>query len=223
MWNSLRFFVLAGLITLTAASGAAAQSVPERVQEQYKGIASMRCEYTQTLVHKESGAREQRSGVLSFAKPLLLRMETQKPSPELLLVTKERIWNVFPEEELATMYSLDLARDSRSIVQVITGQARLDKDFFVERKEEEGGLLVVDLFPKEATQAMVEARLWLDPKSNLIKKLRVYDFYGNENELSFSRQEVNASLPTSLFLYTPPKGFTVEDRSKDASAAPGGM
>lgn len=217
----LKRLASATALLLMTAGFALAQSVPERIQAKYKNITSMRAEYTQTLTHKESGSRDKRSGVLSFMQPLLVRLETKTPSPELLLVAREVIWNVFPEEEVAYKYALELARDSRSIVQVITGQARLDKDFFVENKPAEGGLLVLDLFPKEPTQAMVEARLWFDPKTDLIKKIRVYDFYGNENEMVFSRQETNVAIPASRFTYTPPKGFTVEDRTGDAAAAPG--
>ena len=217
------FAVLMLFLTGLEANVACAQSVAERVQAQYGAITSMRAEFTQTLVHRESGSREERNGVLSFAKPLLVRMETKTPSPELLLVGRDVIWNVFPEEEIAYKYALSLARDSRSIVQVMTGQASLDKDFFIENQKEENGLLVLDLYPKEPTLAMVEARLWVAPKTNLIKKLRIFDFYGNENEMAFSRQEVNIAIPASQFTYTPPKNFVVEDRTKDAATAPGSM
>jgi outer membrane lipoprotein carrier protein len=221
---SLKRLVLSvALLLLAGATTAFAQSVAERVQARYKTITTMRAEYTQTLVHKESGSREQRSGILSFAKPLLVRMEAKAPSPELLLVAKDAIWNVFPEEEMAYKYSLSLAQDSRSIVQVMTGQASLDKDFHVENQKEEDSLLVLDLYPKEPTQAMVEVRLWIDPKTDLIKKLRVFDFYGNENEMAFSKQEMNADIPASLFTYTPPKGFMVEDRTRDTAATPGNL
>jgi outer membrane lipoprotein carrier protein len=205
-------------LLLFLAGMAFAQSVSERIQSRYTAITSMRAEYTQTLVHKESGSREERSGVLSFARPLLVRMETRTPSPELLLVGKDVIWNVFPEEEIAYKYSLSLAQDSRSIVQIITGQASLTKDFYVENQKEEGGLLVLDLFPKEATLALVEARLWIDPETNLIKRLRIFDFYGNENEIAFSKQEVNITIPASQFSYTPPKDFAIEDRTSDTTA-----
>lgn len=218
---TIRSLFMAGVLLLVSAGIALGQGAPERVLAKYKTISSMRADYTQTLLHKESGSKEIRSGVLSFVKPLLVRMESKKPSDELLLVTKDAIWNVFPEEEIAYKYSLALTQSSGSIVQVITGQASLDKDFFLDNSREENGLLVLELFPKEPSQSMVELRLWIDPKTDLIKKVRVYDFYGNENELSFSRQETNVSLTPSLFSYTPPKGFAVEDRSGDPNAAPG--
>jgi outer membrane lipoprotein carrier protein len=218
-----RLVFSAALLLLAGATTAFAQSVAERVQARYKAVTTMHAEYAQTLVHKESGSREERSGVLSFAKPLLVRMESKTPSPELLLVARDVIWNVFPEEEMAYKYSLSLAHDSRSIVQVMTGQASLDKDFHVENQKEEGGLLVLDLYPKEPTQAMVEVRLWINPGTDLIQKLRVFDFYGNENEMVFSRQEMNVDIPASLFTYTPPKGFAIEDRTGDTAASPGNL
>ena len=223
MYIGLKRLVFPVVLFLFLAGTAFAQSVSERVQAQYKAITSMRAEYTQTLVHKESGSREERSGVFSFARPLLVRMETRTPFPELLLVGKDVIWNVFPEEEIAYKYSLSLARDSRSIVQIITGQAGLDRDFYVDNQKEEGGLLVFDLFPKEPTPGMVEARLWIDPKTDLIKKLRALDFYGNENEIVFSAQEINVDIPASQFTYTPPKNFVVEDRTQDTAATPGNV
>ena len=190
------------------------------LQKKYDGITSMRAEFTQVLVHKESGSKENRSGVLYFKKPLLVRWESKKPSPELLLVTGKEIWNVFPDEEVAYKYPLSLAQDSRSIVRVVTGQARLDQDFQIEEEGKEGGLITLHLYPKEPVQALVEALLWIDPASNLIKKLRIYDFYGNENEITFTSQEIGANVKDALFSFTPAKGMAVEDRTKEGSAAP---
>lgn len=213
--------VAAAVVFLMAAGGSAsAASLAEQLQKKYEGIGAMRADFSQVLVHKESGSREQRSGVFTFKKPLLVRWETKKPSPELLLVGKNAIWNAFPDEEIAYKYALSLAEDSRSVIRVITGQARLDQDFDMEDEGREGGMITVRLYPKEATQSMVEVLLWVDPATNLIKKLRIYDFYGNENEITFARQEVDTRLPDSLFVYAPPKDFIVEDRTKDSGAAP---
>lgn len=218
----IRFaFILAVVLCFWLTAGvAAANTATQKVQDKYKEITAMRADFTQILVHKESGSRETRNGVIHFKKPLLVRWETKKPSPELLLVTGDAIWDVFPDEEIAYKYTLDLAKDSRSIVSVVTGQASLDNDFFVEDKGMDQGMTSLHLYPKEPTQAMVEARLWIDPKTDLIKKIRVYDFYGNENEMTFTRQDVNPKIQNSLFTYTPPKGFEIEDRTKNAAGAP---
>ena len=214
--------VLAACLLLVCMSAAAmaAQVNPVVIslQKKYESITSMKAEFTQVLVHKESGSRENRSGTLLFKKPLLMRWESKKPFPELLLVTGKEIWNVFPDEDVAYKYPLSLAQDSRSIIRVGTGQARLDQDFQIEDEGKEGGLIKLRLFPKEPVQALVEALLWVDPSSNLIKKLRIYDFYGNENEISFTSQDIGAAVRDASFTFTPLKGMDVEDRTKDGGA-----
>ncbi len=189
-------------------------SVAAALQKKYDGIDSMRAEFTQILRHKESGSKENRTGVLLFKKPLLVRWETKAPSPELLVVTKSEIWNAFPDEDVAYKYPLSLVEDSRSIIRVITGQARLDQDFTIEDEGKEDGLTKLHLYPKEPVQGLVEAIFWVDPDSGLIRRFRIYDFYGNENEITFTNQKIGASVPDSSFTYTPPKGTQVEDRTK---------
>lgn len=216
----LRVWGMVALAMVLSVSGVAVAApvnpLVVSLQQKYDGIKSMKAEFTQLLVHKESGSKENRTGTLSFKKPLLVRWESKKPAPELLVVTDKEIWNVFPDEEVAYKYPLSMAQDSRSIVRVVTGQARLDQDFQIEEEGKESGLLKLRLFPKEPVQALVEAVLWIDPATVLIKKLCIYDFYGNQNEITFTSQEVDAAVRDTLFKYVPEKGVVVEDRTKDS-------
>ena len=214
-WKSCVIAAAMVLVVSGAALAAPVNPVVSGLQKKYESIASMKAEFTQILIHKESGSKENRSGTLYFKKPLLVRWESKKPAPELLLVTDKEIWNAFPDEEVAYKYPLSLAQDSRSIIRVVTGQARLDQDFQVEEEGKEAGLFKLRLFPKEPVQALVEAILWVDPASSLIKKLRIYDFYGNENEITFTSQDIGAAVRDALFKYTPEKGMVVEDRTKE--------
>ena len=170
----LRVWGMVALAMVLSVSGVAVAApvnpLVVSLQQKYDGIKSMKAEFTQLLVHKESGSKENRTGTLSFKKPLLVRWESKKPAPELLVVTDKEIWNVFPDEEVAYKYPLSMAQDSRSIVRVVTGQARLDQDFQIEEEGKESGLLKLRLFPKEPVQALVEAVLWIDPATVLRKK-----------------------------------------------------
>ena len=207
------------ILTLCASfTAVAASATVDNLQKKYNSVASMKAEFSQMLLHKESGSKETRSGTFAFRKPLLLRWESVTPASELLLVTSKEIWNVFPDEEIAYKYSLALAEDSRSIVRVVTGQTRLDQDFLLEEESREGSLIKLRLFPKEPVQSLVEAVFWVDSGSGLIKKIRIYDFYGNENEITFLSQQIGVSLPNSLFSFTPAKGMVVEDKSRDGEA-----
>ncbi len=182
------------------------------MQEQYAQMRSLKASFTQKLVHAESGGVETRTGTLHFQRPLLIRWETDKPEPELLLVTEKEIWNYVPADKTATRYAPELASDSRTILQVITGQSRLDKDFSVKESGREGDLVILSLYPNEPTTQFTEGRLWVDNRTRLIRKAEVTDFYGNRNEISLDNIALNLVFEPGTFAFTPPAGVTVDDQ-----------
>ncbi|MEG2005104.1 MAG: outer-membrane lipoprotein carrier protein LolA, partial [Bilophila sp.] len=164
-----------------------------------------------------SGSEESRKGVLDFEKPLNIRWETKAPHAELLVVTAQDVWDFLPDEELAYRYAPDVVQDSRSILQVVTGQTRLDKDFTVTPEKDQDGFAVLRLYPKEPSTQLVEAVLWVDTTTHLIKRAQILDFYGNTNEVTFSSLTPNAPIKPGTFQFTPPKGTTVEDLTNQAA------
>lgn len=189
-----------------------AGNIISELKARYQQLESFQADFTQKLVRKDSGITEERHGVLSFQKPLLIRWQTAKPQNELLLVTSKDVWNYLPDEEVAYRYQLDVVKDSSSIIMVVTGQARLDEDFMVQDEGYDGELLKIRLLPKEPTQQMVEGLLWIDAEKKIIKKARITDFYGNENEITFTRLSPDAKFDPKEFTFTPPKGIDIEDR-----------
>lgn len=209
----LRHISLSLIICLSLVGTAQAKGIIEEIQSKYEKIDSIAASFSQSLLHKESGAEEKRTGTLHFKKPLQVRWETAKPHPETLVITAKEIWDYLPDEEIVYKYAPQLVQDSRSLIQVVTGQARLDKDFDVKEEGEEGGLLKLRLYPKEPSPQMVEAIIWVDPTSKLIKKASIIDFYSNINQITFTQISPNAALPKDVFTFIPPKGIAVEDRT----------
>lgn len=131
------------------------------------------------------------------------------------------VWDYLPDEELAYQYSPEVVHDSRSIIQVITGQSRLDKDFTVEAEPDDNGLAVLRLYPKDPSPQLVEALLWVDKGTKLIKKAQILDFYGNTNEVALTSLTPDASIKAGTFQFTPPQGITVENlMNQDAPERP---
>lgn len=194
------------------AHAAADKQLVGKIRDTYKAMNSFRADFEQTLTHKESGSREIRKGELQFQKPLQIRWQTIKPHEETLVATNREIWDYLPDEEIAYRYSPAIIQDSRSIIQVVTGQAALDKDFDVKQKGMENGLAKLDLYPKEPSTQMVEATIWVDPATGYIKRAKILDFYGNGNDVRFIKFNPNAKIPAKAFSFTPPKGVEVEDR-----------
>jgi outer membrane lipoprotein carrier protein len=197
-----------------AADKARLNAVVKEVQRVYGAMDAFQASFTQKLTHQESNSFEMRDGELLFKKPFFVRWETAKPHAELLLINNREIWNYLPDEKLAYRYAPELDQGAHTLIRVVTGQVRLDQDFFVEEVGKEDGLLRLRLHPMEPTQQMVEAGIWVDPKGYLIKKAIIIDFYGNSNEVLFTKLTAKAPLDEKNFDYTPPRGVTVEDRSK---------
>ena len=221
MLHALRL-ALCLLLLLGTATVASAQTdvaaVVAKMQAAYADMKSFRSAFSQTLLQRDSGVEQKRSGILVFQKPLRVRWETAAPHAELLMVTSKEIWNYLPDEELAYRYSRQMAEDSRSLIQVITGQSALDRDFDVEESldKADGGLIHLMLFPKEPTTALTEAQIWIDPATSLIRRAMIMDFYGNTNTVELKDLQKNASVPASAFTFTPPKGTEVEDHVETA-------
>ncbi|MFT3958153.1 MAG: outer membrane lipoprotein chaperone LolA [Desulfovibrio sp.] len=201
----------AGLVLLVA-SAAQAADIAATIQARYEKLRTFSATFEQTLTHKESGSVEKRQGNLLFQKPLLIRWQTDKPHEETLVVTNKEIWDYLADEEIAYRYPLELVRDSRTIIQVITGQAALTKDFDVKEAGQENGLAKLHLYPKEPAPQMVEALLWVEPSTGYIRRASIIDFYGNSNDVRFTQFKPDTSLKESDFTFTAPKGVEVEDR-----------
>jgi len=205
-------FALAAGLVLVAVTAAQASDIANTIQARYEKLRTFSATFEQTLTHKESGSVEKRQGNLLFQKPLLIRWQTDKPHEETLVVTNKEIWDYLADEEIAYRYPLELVRDSRTIIQVITGQAALTKDFDVKEDGQENGLAKLHLYPKEAAPQMVEALLWVEPSTGYIRRASIIDFYGNSNDVRFTQFKPDTSLKASDFTFTAPKGVEVEDR-----------
>jgi outer membrane lipoprotein carrier protein len=192
---------------------AGAAETTARLQRQYTAIKGFSADFEQTLTHRESGALEKRKGTLFFQKPFLIRWETEKPHPELLVVTGSEIWDYLPDEELVYRYPLSMVQDSRSIIQVLTGQAALTKDFDVKPDGEEGNFVRLRLHPREPGPQMVEAVIWADKTDGYIRRAELTDFYGNKNNVGFTSFNPRAQFGEKDFSFTPPKGVEIEDHS----------
>ncbi|MDD6180557.1 MAG: outer membrane lipoprotein carrier protein LolA [Desulfovibrionaceae bacterium] len=209
-----RFAICMTLLLALLAQPAQAAGLGAELQARYAGMKTFTAVFNQTLTHKESGMKEARTGRLAFAKPQLIRWEAKAANggSELLVVGAREIWNYLPEEEIAYRMPLSLVQDSRSIIQVVTGQARLDRDFDVKEQGMENDLLRLRLYPREPLPQMVEASVWVAPGSKLIRRVLVTDFYGNTNDIVLTDIVPDAAVPASSFQFTPPRGVTVEDR-----------
>ena len=208
---------LAALAILAPSAGLAQPpaEIAAKIQKQYESLKDTKADFNQELKNIASGETEKRSGSIYYRNPNLLRWETSAPEKELLLLTRDVVWNYFAEEKTAYKYPAEDVLNSRTMLRFLSGKARLDEDFEVGSEgPEEDGTIRLRLAPRNPEPNLVLAHVWVDPNTFLIKQIAIRDFYGNTNKLTLRNLAVNPGLSPDLFAFTPPAGVKVMDNAK---------
>lgn len=200
------------LLAALAAPLRAAQ-ITEDIQKKYEALTGFRADFMQQLKNAATGQVEQRTGNIAYKRPNLVRWETDRPEKELLIVGKDAVWNYVPSEKMASKSPLTAVFNSKTMIRFISGQARLDEEFFVEEQGSEAGLTKLALTPRQPEPSLIQGYVWVDPQTRLIKSVLLLDFYGNANKLGLDNLTLNPGLSDQLFEFTPPKGVQVQDNT----------
>ncbi|TIH19805.1 outer membrane lipoprotein carrier protein LolA [Marinifilum sp. JC120] len=209
-----RILILVVSVLLSFSSVAVADKLTAEIQKTYDSIKTFSADFTQTLTNAASKEQDIRSGKIIFKQPSLLRWESVKPEPELLIVGESIVWDYFPEDKLALKYRTKQLFNSKTMIKFISGQAKLEEDFVVENQGDDNGLIKLKLLPLEPETGMVLAFAWIDPDRKMMSKILVVDFYGNGNEVAMSNIEIDPDVDDSMFQFIPPKGVDVEDNTQ---------
>lgn len=207
-----KIFFLISVIHFCLQINVYAANLQDKIYDYYNKLNSFGADFTQILEHKESGSKVTRNGKFAFQKPLSVFWQTQKPNEEILVINESEIWDYLPDEEIAYRYSPQLVQDSHNIIQVLTGQAKLNTDFKVKDAGNENNLYKIILYPNEPSTQMVEAHLWVNPNNGQIQKVNVIDFYGNTNNITLKNFKENPKFSKNHFIFTPPQNIEIEDR-----------
>jgi len=221
-----RYTALWTLICLTlffsgsSSAGKGTKDLTEAIQKQYQSIESFRTDFTQKLINSSSKESQTRKGWIVYERPRRIHWETESPEKESLILNGETVWDYYPNEGVAYRYSLQKKFDSRTMLRFISGEIDLRREFNVTRLEPDSkdkGLTRLKLVPKDPDPGLVKAEIRVDTKKMLIKRIRLVDFFGNENILRFHHIQRNCQPDMELFNFQPPEDTRVVDESGEFS------
>lgn len=190
-----------------------ASQITEDIQKKYEGLTGFKADFMQQLKNAATGQVESRTGSIAYKRANLVRWETNTPEKELLIVGKDAVWNYVPSEKMASKSPTSAVFNSKTMIRFISGQARLDEEFFVEEQGVEAGLTKLALTPKQPEPNLVQAYIWIEPQTRIIRSVLLLDFYGNANKLGLDNLVLNPTLADHLFEFSPPKGVHVQDNT----------
>lgn len=186
-------------------------ALTKAMQSRYETLKTFEAAFTQNMTNAASGETVKRSGTIRFQRPMLIRWETMTPEPELLVIGGQDVWSFFPEEETAYRFTTEQIMDSKTMLRFISGNARLDEDFWVADGGMDDGLRKLQLVPQKPEPSLVEAEMWVDVERAVMTKMTVIDFFGNQNSVALENLKLDVELPEAIFSFTPPEGTDVFD------------
>jgi len=202
------------LALLALPLGARAENLTDAIQKRYDSVQGFQAEFQQELTNAASGSVEKRSGRIWFRQPSLVRWETYKPEKETLVVGQNVVWNYFETDKLAMKYRTNQVFNSKTMIRFLSGKANLKEDFKVQEQGNENGLIKVRLVPKEPEPTMVMAYIWVDPKTHLLGRVLIVDFFGNGNQVTLIGLATDRRAELKLFEFAPPAGVQIKDNTK---------
>lgn len=193
---------------------AQASPLTDAIQKRYDSMQHFQADFQQELTNAASGSVEKRSGRIWFKQPSLVRWDTLKPEKEILVVGQNAVWNYIESDKLAMKYRTNQVFNSKTMIRFLSGKANLKEDFKVTEQGTEDGLIKVRLVPKEPEPTMVMAYIWVDPKTHLMGRVLIVDFFGNGNQVTLQGLSTDRRPEARLFEFTPPAGVQVKDNTK---------
>lgn len=208
LWLTIPLTMVSLFVPL-GASALTAEEVADKVQATYKGFSDLQAGFVQRATNRLSGMSQEASGRLFLKWPGKMRWEYDNPEPRLFLVDEKTLWSYSPLERQAVAQDVSGSL-STGPIGILFGVGSLRRDFRVRKilhaGTREGREHLLDLAPKGQDLSFKRVILAIDQESFLIKRLTVFDLYGNTTVVELSELKVNGGLEDGLFKFSPPPG-----------------
>lgn len=193
--------VSAALLPLLAQAGAV-----DQLHDFLKNTRTLKAEFSQLVIAKNGRKPQQSSGTVAISRPGKLRWEIIKPYPQLVVGDGEKVWVHDPELQQVTVRKAGQAIGG-SPASLLAGNNELEKNFNVREAGELDGLNWVEATPKSGESGFEKIRLGF--AGSELKAMELFDNFGQQTQIRFSRIERNPALPASLFTFKAPPGTDV--------------
>lgn len=198
--------------TPAPATALTVDEIADKVQATYQGFSDLQGSFFQRATNKLSGMTQEASGRLFLKWPGRMRWEYEKPESRLFLIDGKTLWSYSPSERQAMAQDVSGALATTPIG-ILFGMSSLRRDFqvrpIVHAGTRDSPESLLELTPKGKGLAFKRVILGVDRASFLIRRLTVFDLYGNTTTVELSKQTVNSNLKDELFQFSPPPGTEV--------------
>ena len=209
-----RFFAT---FLIAASAHAACANGLESLETFVKTVSSGRADFTQVVTaparEGQTARSKTSSGTFEFSRPNRFRFLYQKPFEQSIVADGQTLWlyDADLNQVTARKQSAVLGSTPAALIAAAPDLRALQADFTLAAAPEKDGLEWVVATPKAKDGQLQAVRVGFraGEKQAGLAALEILDSFGQRSVMSFSKVEVNPSLPKDTFQFNPPKGADV--------------
>ena len=209
-----RFFAT---VFIAVSAHAAYANGLESLETFVKTVSSGRADFTQVVTaparEGQTARSKTSSGTFEFSRPNRFRFLYQKPFEQSIVADGQTLWlfDADLNQVTARKQSAVLGSTPAALIAAAPDLRALQADFTLAAAPEKDGLEWVVATPKAKDGQLQAVRVGFRAceKQAGLAALEILDSFGQRSVMSFSKVEVNPSLPKDTFQFNPPKGADV--------------
>ena len=209
-----RFFVT---VFIAVSAHIACANGLESLETFVKTVSSGRADFTQVVTaparEGQTARSKTSSGTFEFSRPNRFRFLYQKPFEQSIVADGQTLWlyDADLNQVTARKPSSVLGSTPAALIAAAPDLRALQADFTLAAAPEKDGLEWVVATPKAKDGQLQAVRVGFraGEKQAGLAALEILDSFGQRSVMSFSKVEVNPSLPKDTFQFNPPKGADV--------------
>ncbi|MBM3322590.1 outer membrane lipoprotein carrier protein LolA [candidate division WOR-3 bacterium] len=198
--------VIVLLVAGVCIASAASDSLWLRLRKRYLTLRTLTGEFEETICSEVEGTCRSFEGRFSIRVPSRYRLEVTEPQRQLIVSDSASLWLYLPDEKRAVKqlgggFAPVLAFLGPVLDSTATGRVR--RDSFGEYE--------ADVTMDSDMSALGDLKLALDSSATRIKGFTFTDAWGGKYSFRLRNQRWNPRLRPGTFVFTPPKGTTIEE------------
>ena len=176
-------------------------------------IHTMRADFTQTILDNRGKVAQKSVGKMALQRPGKFRWEVTKPIPQLIIANQTKLWIYDPDLEQVTIRSLKQAAGDTPAVLLSHNDQSIDADYQItELPQKSVRMKWFVLVPRAADSMFASIKMGF--QNQKIEEMRLEDHIGHTTIIEFKKNQTNASVPDSLFVFKAAPNVDVIDETR---------
>lgn len=204
-----RLCKLAVLAAATLWCVSAAASQPPAIQALkhfYHDVHTLRTHFHQVQIGDNGDTLQNASGTFYLKRPSRFRWNYEKPYKQSIISDGKTLWDYDKDLQQVTERPVGKALKGTPAL-LLSGGPELTQAFHIQAEGQKEGLLWVRMEPRTKNSDFKWVRLGF--KGSQPRKMILKDNLGQLSRITFSHVQVNRTIDSSRFNFTPPKGTEV--------------